>query len=180
MLSQVCIHILHSKAVMYNWSREKKRGWIIEHRWSNINPYLCHINHMLAILCHSCHYYNHSSPSASAIRAVRMTGHWAVSPCPAEAGRWSLVSSRPRINIRGRAPGLDWGCGTAARQQRISTPHPPTHLPSTSKPPIHASSLHLHLHTSSSKNNQINSQGVASWRTSTQTLHGIRIYKISL
>ena len=60
---------------------------------------------MLAILCHSCHYYNHSSPSASAIRAVRMTGHWAVSPCPAEAGRWSLVSSRPRINIRGRAPG---------------------------------------------------------------------------
>ena len=137
MLSQVCIHILVTGA-------EKRRGWIIEHRWSNINPYLCHINQMLAILCHSCHYYNHSSPLSLGNQScqVRMTGHWAVSPCPAEAGLWSLVLSRPRINIRGRAPGLDWGCGTGARQ-RISTPHPPTHLPSTSKPPIHASSLHL-------------------------------------
>ena len=180
MLSQVCIHILHSKAVMYNWSREKKRGWIIEHRWSNINPYLCHINHMLAILCHSCHYYNHSSPLSLGNQSCQ--DDWALGSVPVSSGGWSLVSSLVSASDQYQRPGarLDWGCGTAARQQRISTPHPPTHLPSTSKPPIHASSLHLHLHTSSSKNNQINSQGVASWRTSTQTLHGIRIYKISI
>ena len=107
MLSQVCIHILHSKAVMYNWSREKKRGWIIEHRWSNINPYLCHINHMLAILCHSCHYYNHSSPLSLGNQSCQ--DDWALGSVPVSSGGWSLVSSLVSASDQYQRPGARAG-----------------------------------------------------------------------
>ena len=129
MLSQVCIHILHSKAVMYNWSREKKRGWIIEHRWSNINPYLCHINHMLAILCHSCHYYNHSSPLSLGNQSCQ--DDWALGSVPVSSGGWSLVSSLVSASDQYQRPGARAGLRLRHRGQTAEDINPaPSNTPS--------------------------------------------------
>lgn len=129
MLSQVCIHILHSKAVMYNWSREKKRGWIIEHRWSNINPYLCHINHMLAILCHSCHYYNHSSPLSLGNQSCQ--DDWALGSVPVSSGGWSLVSSLVSASDQYQRPGAQAGLRLRHRGQTAEDINPaPSNTPS--------------------------------------------------
>ena len=62
---------------------------------------------MLAILCHSCHYYNHSSPLSLGNQSCQ--DDWALGSVSVSSGGWSLVSSLVSASDQYQRPGAQAG-----------------------------------------------------------------------
>ena len=120
---------------------------------------------MLAILCHSCHYYNHSSPLSLGNQSCQ--DDRALGSVPVSSGGWSLVSSLVSASDQYQRPGARAGLRLRHRGQTEDINPAPSNTPSlqlqTSIPPAAKTIKSTH-------------KVWAPWRTGTQRLNCVWVY----